>query len=436
MVQLATPLALTQLAQVAISTTDVIMMGWLGAGGLAAGGLAMFLFNLLRTMGFGMVVGVSNLVAQDEKHRDHILAAALVIASLCALIAGMMMVYGPELLLLIGQDSGLVSATADYLLWMAPGMFPCFWFYCYRGISVGERQTGILLTITLVSVLVNGVLNYVFIKGLFGLPPLGLSGIAFASSLVFLFSFVAMALLVHRAKTIHLARAFADGIGDPMRKLLKLGFPTAASYGSEAGFFVVVALLMGMIGTEALAAHTLVNQIIYIIFMISIGLSHATSVGISEARGGKSTASLAIAGRTGFLVGLVLMMVIGVAYWIRPDVAVHLIMLKSGDQNPAVLTLAIQLMAVAAYLQIFDCLQNIGVGAMRGLGRAGISFWFTIAGYWLIGLPAAYGMGIANAGGAVGIWQGLAIGLAATAVLQMAGFEFFQRRITGRLAVE
>ncbi|WP_020591736.1 MATE family efflux transporter [Kiloniella laminariae] len=455
LLRLASPLILTQLAQVAISTTDIVMMGLLGEMSLAAGGLAFFIFNLLRTMGFGLVVGLSNMVAEaGGAGRDSALAdclfAGLAVSTTAGVCAALIMLFGPDGLIFLGQDPNIVAQTAEYLVWMAPGILPAFWFYSYRGVSVGLRKAGPLLWITLVSIGVNAGLNYILIEGLFGLPKLGLAGIAAASSLVFLLSFIALAVLTHSQIDFGKLRIDMVRVWQNARDLLKIGLPTSASYGSEAGFFAVIALMMGTLGQTALAAHTLVNQMVYIVFMVAVGLSHAASVGISEAVGqgtssqraaqknnqinsgttsGQRSAGEIIrrVGRTAFFLGGIIMSIIAVLYFLAPERLVALVTLKSGQQPVEVITLASKLLLIAGVLQVFDALQNIAIGTLRGLGQASRGFWITVAGYWFIGLPAAWFLAIDQHQGASGIWIGLLVGVAATACMMIFAFEYFSR---------
>ncbi|WP_421848654.1 MATE family efflux transporter [Marinomonas sp.] len=432
LLRLASPLILTQLAQVAISTTDIIMMGMLDEISLAAGGLALFLFNLLRTMGFGMVVGLSNMVAEsmgESKDSSMIecLFAGLAVSTVTAIIAALIMIAAPAYLPWLGQAQDVAVQTGQYLLWMAPGMLPAFWFYAYRGIASGTQKAGILFWITLVSVAVNAGLNWVLIKGLLGFPALGLSGIAAASSLVFFLSFVALAIFTHKTIDLGVIRFRLDMIKQDIVRLLKIGVPTSASYGSEAGFFVVLSLLVGTFGAQALAAHVLVNQLIYIVFMISIGLSHASSIRISEAIGAKQLERQPLIARSAILTGIVCMLAFSTVYWLFPEQVLHLLIIKNGPQSVEVIQIATQLLLVASVMQCFDCMQNIAIGCMRSIGKASAGFWLTLVGYWGIGLPSAWVMSDWQRD-VTGVWIGLMVGVMATAFLLITAFEIYSRR--------
>ena len=158
-------------------------------------------------------------------------------------------------------------------------------------------------------------------------------------------------------------------------------------------------------------------------------------MGISETVGRQNTVrntvqagrgnDLAKVGRTAFLLGGLIMSVIAIIYFASPHTFLSLITLKSGQQPVEVMTMAAHLLLIAGILQIFDCLQNIGIGALRGLGQAQRGFWITVGGYWIIGLPATWFFGIYQNLGATGIWTGLVIGVGVTACMMVLAFEYF-----------
>lgn len=284
---LAVPLALTQLAQVALTTTDTIMMGVLGTEALAAGGLALVVFNQLRTMGVGLVTSVGNQVAaaaaraeRDEDTADDgdevrgLVRAAMAVATLAGLAGAVLMVLIGQAATWLGQDADVAHRAQGMLAALAPGLVPCLWFQAIRQFTVGMRRPQALLQITIASVAINAGLNWLFIHGTWGLPKLGLTGIGVATSSVYLLSFLALYASARRDPQLAplLSPDFWRADAPTVRRLLGLGTPIAATYGSEAGFFSVTALLAGSFGAAALAAHTAVNQLIYIVFQVAVGL--------------------------------------------------------------------------------------------------------------------------------------------------------------------
>ncbi|MEH0502247.1 MATE family efflux transporter [Streptomyces scabiei] len=433
---LAVPLILTQLAQVALTTTDTVMMGLLGTTELAAGGLAIVIFNQIRTMGVGLVTSVGNQIAAaaaraeratpgtdaedaQEAARDEvrgIVRASLAVATLAGAVGALVMILIGQTLTWLGQDTDVVALTRTMLYALAPGLLPCLWFQAIRQFTVGMRRPQALLQITLSSIAVNAGLNWVLIHGTFGLPRLGLTGVGIATSTVYLLSFLTLYLAARKdpelAPLISLDITRADAA--TVKRLLGLGVPIAATYGSEAGFFSVTALMAGSFGPDALAAHTAVNQLVYIVFQVAVGLSHAASINVSrELALGNHDGARRIK-NTALACAATVMTLVGIVYLTLPRLVLAPFLETGSDRA---LTIATHLLIVTTFLQFFDCTQNIGVGLLRGLDDTKSGFRITLIGYWAIGLPAAWLFAYALNLDAVGIWLGLLTGLAATALL-------------------
>ncbi|MFF2643175.1 MATE family efflux transporter [Streptomyces niveus] len=433
---LAVPLVLTQLAQVALTTTDTVMMGLLGTAELAAGGLAIVIFNQLRTMGVGLVTSVGNqtaaAAARAEQHAAGgtaraevppapddvraIVRAGLAVATLAGIAGAVLMVLIGQTLPWLGQDPAVVELARTMLYALAPGLLPCLWFQALRQFTVGMRRPQALLRITIASVAVNAALNWVLIHGTFGLPRLGLIGVGTATSTVYLLTFLALYLSAKKDKELAPLLSLNIAKADPeaVRRLVRLGIPIAATYGSEAGFFSVTALMAGTFGPDALAAHTAVNQLVYIVFQVAVGLSHAASINVSrELALGDLDAARRIK-NTALACAAAVMTVVGILYVTVPRLVLAPFLDTGSDRALAIAT---QLLLVTAFLQFFDCAQNIGVGLLRGLDDTRSGFRITLVGYWAVGLPASWLLAHALGLGTLGIWLGLLTGLATTAVL-------------------
>ncbi|MFD7456517.1 MULTISPECIES: MATE family efflux transporter [unclassified Streptomyces] len=430
---LAVPLALTQLAQVALTTTDTVMMGLIGTEALAAGGLAMVVFNQLRTMGVGLVTAVGNQIAaadargeraHSEEAREDVrdlVRASLLLSTLAGLAGAVLMILIGHAVVLLGQDPDVVDAATPVLYAMAPGLLPCLWFQAVRQFTVGMRRPQALLRITIASIAVNAGLNWVFIHGTWIFPELGLPGIGLATTSVYALSFLALYASARRDPQLAPLLSLSVWKTRPatLRRLTALGTPIAATYGSEAGFFSVVALLVGSFGTAALAAHTAVNQLVYIVFQIAVGLSHAASLGVSRELALGDTAAVRRLQSTALACAAAVMAVVGLVYVSVPRLVLAPFF-ESGEAKAV--DIAAQLLLVAAVLQFFDCAQNIGVGLLRGLDDTKGGFRVTLVGYWLVGLPAAALLGFVAGLDTLGIWLGLLTGLATTAVLLLRRF--------------
>ncbi|HEX8761504.1 MAG TPA: MATE family efflux transporter, partial [Pseudonocardiaceae bacterium] len=203
---LAVPIALTQLAQVALTTTDTVMMGLIGTTALAAGGLAIVLFNQVRTMGVGLVTAVGNQVAaanaRDSMGRPaqlrELVGAGLVVATTAGVLGAAVLIGLSHALVWFGQDPAVVKPAQQMSLALAPGLVPCLWFNVIRQYTVGMHRPQALVWITVASIAVNAGLNWCFIHGTWFLPQLGLTGIGLSTSLVYLVSLCALYLVTRR----------------------------------------------------------------------------------------------------------------------------------------------------------------------------------------------------------------------------------------------
>ncbi|MGV9320141.1 MATE family efflux transporter [Streptomyces sp. NPDC003660] len=434
---LAVPLVLTQLAQVALTTTDTVMMGLLGTTELAAGGLAIVIFNQIRTMGVGLVTSVGNQIAAAAARTEQaspgdadegaakvrgILRASMMVATLAGVAGALVMILVGRALSLLGQEAEVVALARTMLYALAPGLLPCLWFQAIRQFTVGMRRPQALLRITLASIAVNAGLNWALIHGVSGLPRLGLTGVGIATSGVYALSFLALFVAARRdselAPLLTLDITQADGA--TVKRLLGLGIPIAATYGSEAGFFSVTALMAGSFGPAALAAHTAVNQLVYIVFQVAVGLSHAASINVSrELALGNHDGARRIR-NTALACAATVMAAVGLVYLTLPRLVLAPFLANGSAQA---MTTATQLLIVTAFLQFFDCAQNIGVGLLRGLDDTRSGFRITVIGYWAVGLPAAWLLAFALRLETVGIWLGLLTGLAATALLLLRRYD-------------
>jgi MATE family multidrug resistance protein len=434
---LATPIALTQLAQVALTTTDIVMIGALGVEALAAGGLAIVLFNQVRTMGVGLITASGNRVAaiaaqeQEGQLGEHaergvrdVVRASLAVATVAGVGGALLMIAGAQALTWLGQDREVVAQAQPMLLALAPGLLPCLWFNALRQYTVGMRRPRALVWITVVCIVANATLNAALGYGVWLFPRLELVGIGMATSLAHVLSFVLLCAAVRRDPvlapmlSLRAWRADRETVGE----LTALGIPIAATYGSEAGFFSIVALIMGGFGAAALAAHTVVNQLVYIVFQITIGLSHGASIIVSREVALGRVAAAARVGRLALANGAAVMGVFALLYVIGPELVLEPFMDVSDAADARAVDLAIQLLAVAALLQFADCAQNIGVGLLRGLHDTKAGFRATLLGYWVVGLPLALLLGPIADLGPIGVWFGLLAGLATTAALLLTRF--------------
>ncbi|MBC3869332.1 MATE family efflux transporter [Undibacterium oligocarboniphilum] len=433
-IALAAPIAGIQFAQVALTSTDLLMMGLIGVQAVAAGGLALLLYNQLRTMCVGMVTGLGNLIASaagqgetrtssadlDEPAREEIrdlLRAALLLATIVAFGAGTLLVGLGHLLPLLGQDAAVIALAKPIMLALAPGLLPMLWLNVLRQFAVGMRRAGSLLMVTLVSIAVNAFLNAVFIYGWFGLPQLGLAGIGLATTAVNMWTFLVYLRTVLRDQKLGALIALNGWCArrETVARIARMGTPITLTYGSEAAITSIAAVFMGTFGPVVLAASNIVNQLAYIVYQLNIGLSHGSSILVSRATGKGEMGKIGAIAARSFTISFAVMTLVAIAYVAVPGIVLRPFL--GTDADPAVLAAAGGLLWFAIVHQYCKGAQNICVGLLRGLGNTKAGLTNTLIGYWLIGIPAMAVCGYWLGWKSYGIWFGLCLGFAVTSAL-------------------
>ncbi len=437
-IALASPIAGIQLAQVALTTVDLAMMGLLGVTSIAAGGLAILLYNQLRTMSVGMVTGIGNQIAGaagrgekrtgsddlDDQARTEIrelVRAGLFVATLVSTLAAVILIGIGFALPLFGQRREVVDIARPMMIALAPGLVPMLWLNVLRQFTVGMRRPGSLLRVTLVSIGVNALLDAAFIYGWLGLPKLGATGVGLATTLVQVFTLVSLYAQIRRDAQLtgllaldlwHFDRA-------RLRRVVTMGTPIAFTYGNEAAITSIATVLMGIFGPELLAASNIVNQLAYIVYQLNIGLSQGSSILVSRSVGRGDRDEAGHIARRVLTVSVVTMTVFGLLYCIAPRLVLAPFLHGAGTE---VVAAAAALLWFAIAHQYLKGAQNICVGLLRGLGNTTSSLRITLIGYWGIGIPvmliAAYPLHWRG----YGIWLGLCAGFGATAVLLLRRF--------------
>jgi MATE family multidrug resistance protein len=434
--KLALPIALTQLGQIAMMTTDLALIGRLGDQAVAAASLAHTVFFVAFVIGMGLVSAVAPLAAQAlGARRPRIVRRSLRVGLWAALMLcvpmSLLPLYGEQILLALGQAPDNAHLAQRYLLGLTPGMAPALWFMAIRNFmgAVNRPEPG--LWITLAAIPANAVLGYALIHGHWGMPKLELLGAGVATTTVN-FGMCAAALWFTYSqrpfRKFHVLGRFWRIDWSLMRQLVVIGGPIALSFLLEYGLFSAAGLLMGVISTTALAAHQIALQIAAILFMVPFGIGMAATVRVGHAFGRGDRKAIRRAGVAATILGIVFMTVMTLAViLVRFDVAGFFF--GETKQGMAAVELAATLMMVGATFFIADGVQTVAAGALRGLSDTRIPLLLAAISYWAIGFPAAYGLAFWTNLGAVGVWIGLSIGTGIYAVLLVLRFRVLTRRL-------
>lgn len=432
---LAWPLVIAQLAQNMLQTTNVIMLGWLGPDYLAAGTLGSTFMMPFLVFGTGTVGAVAALVAQARGARD-IKAVRRVVRQGCwaaillaALIVPLLWQVRP-IFLSLGQDPTTTLMVEQYVQIAAFMMFPAIGLIAFRSLLSAFAFTRMILVITVGGVFVNAALDYGLIFGNFGLPRLELRGAAIATLTTNIVMCAAMAIYVlrhHRLRRFHVLRRFWRPDWPRFREIFRVGLPIGLTVLAEVSLFTAAALLMGRLGTDEVAAHAIALQCASMAFMVPLGLGTAATVRVGLAYGKGDKSGVARAGWTAFALSTAFMAISCIAFIGLAPVIVTLFLNPTHPENANALLLAASFLVVAGLFQLVDGAQVVAAHALRGLSDTKIPMLMAIIGYWAVGLPVSYVLGFWLEWRGIGIWTGLAVGLAFVAVLLVTRFALRER---------
>jgi multidrug resistance protein, MATE family len=431
--KLAVPLALTQLGQIAMMTTDIAMIGRLGSEAMAAAALAHTVFFVSFTFGMGLVSAVAPLAAQAYGARNpHLIRRSLRVGMWAALLMSLPMMAllfrGEPILLMLGQAPASAKLAQQYLLGLAWGMLPALWFMAIRGFMSAVHRPEPILWITLAAIPANAALVYVLMYGAFGLPQLGLFGVGLASSIVNLATFLAGLWFATRRRPFrkyHVLGHFWRVDWPLMRQLVVIGAPISIAFLLEYGLFGAAGLLMGVISTTALAAHQIALQVAAILYMVPFGIAMAATVRVGHAVGRGDAGGVRRAGYIAIWLGIVLAAALTLAVIISRFAIAEVFL---GESTDAAAILSATLLLVGSTLFIADAIQTVVAGSLRGMSDTRIPLLFATLSYWLIGFPCAWWLGFHTPLGAAGVWVGLSVGTAVYAVLLLLRFHRMTKR--------
>ncbi|MGE6741696.1 MATE family efflux transporter [Allorhizobium pseudoryzae] len=422
---LGLPFVGAQLAQMAINTTDVIMVGWLGTTELASVVLATQMFFVVLIFGTGFSNAVIPLVAQAVGRGDTVQArrsvrmGMWVVIVYCVLTAPLLW-FSEPILLSLGQDPQVASLAQGYLRILQWGMFPALLLMILRAFVSALERGGIVLYVTIGMFLLNAFLDYGLIFGNFGLPQWGLEGAAVASLGSNLLGLALIVLYIESRKDMRGYEIFVrfwrpDWVA--FREILNVGLPISFTILAEAGLFSAASLLMGVLGTQELAAHGIALQLASIAFMIPLGLAQVASVRVGIAYGRRDPLGVKRAAMAVLVVGLSIAAVGSLLFALIPTSLGRLFLDTTKPDAQAVLLLAVPLIIAAGAFQMFDGLQAVVAGLLRGLKDTKIPMILALIAYWPIGFFCAWLFGFVLDLRGPGIWIGFVTGLMAAAVM-------------------
>lgn len=425
---LGVPLIGSHIAQMLISVTDTLMMGWYGIPELAALSVSGPIFHIVFILGSGFAWAVMPMVAsfaanEDDRQIRRVTRMGLWLAILYGVLALPLFFFFGRIFLLIGQEPEVSRLAGVYMTIMGFGMIPAILVMVLKSYLSALELTRAILIVTLAAVGLNALINYMLIFGNWGAPEMGVAGAGYASLFSNAFSFVGLSLYaVWRRPDHELFRNFHRPDWEAFGRVFRLGWPIGLTSVAEVALFAASAVMMGWLGTIALAAHGIALNITALSFMVFVGLSQAITVRVGKAWGREDRDTVRLASLAGLVLALIAAALISVAFIFFPNPLVGAFLDPNEPQRAVILSAGASLLAVAALFQLVDAGQVMALGMLRGVQDTRVPMVMAIVSYWVIGLPVSYLLGFTFGFGGVGIWLGLTVGLAVACVLMQARF--------------
>lgn len=427
---LAYPVMLSMLGQVMTGVADSVMVGWTGATPLAASSFANVFFSIPLFFGVGVSYAITPLVAQAEGARDLTkISETLRNGSLINLVTGFILViliFSVEPFMQgMGQPQDVVQLAIPYLSIVGISIIPTMIFQTYRQFAEGLQRTRMAMIIVIGSNLLNVLLNYLLIFGKYGFPELGLNGAGWATLIARVVMAASMMLYVYYGQRfISFREGFSIGHYSKslISKMLHIGIPAGSQFIFEAAAFGFSAIMMGWIGTTALAAHQIAINLATISYMTTSGLAAAAAIRVGNYLGQHDKNNLRSSAFT-----MIWMAVFVMSLWALLFVFGRFFLPSLYIDDPSVIEVTSMLLIFAAFFQLSDGSQVVTAGALRGLQDVKIPSLLIFVSYWVIALPLGYWLAFPLGLGAKGIWIGLTIGLTLSATAMIVRFEKLSR---------
>jgi len=425
-VQLAIPIIMGELAQLSLHLIDTAMVGAISYRHLAAASLVMTAANIPFVIGIGMTISVSQLVSMANGRRDHQLIShylfnGFLLCTVFALLISGGLVFGRNILKHLDQDPQVVTLALPFMTLVGISIIPMLLFMTLKQFTDGLEYTKTAMMLSLAAMPVNIFLNWLLIYGNWGFPRLELVGAGYATLITRTLIFVVLGLIVLKHRTFRRFIAVRERQWKfnfkTMRELLRIGIPSSLQLGVEVCAFAVSGIIIGTINAVSLAAHQIALSCAAFTFMVSMGLSQAGSIRVSNAYGRMEWNKIRMIGKTTLVAALLYGSFCAICFilfrWQLPLIF---------NENREVVHLAAILLLFAAVFQISDATQATGAGLLRGIKDVRLPTVLIIIAYWVIGLPVGWLFAFHYGMGAPGIWLGLILGLTLASVFLVSRF--------------
>jgi MATE family multidrug resistance protein len=417
MLRLAVPVVVVQVGMMLLGVVDTMVVGRLSSEALAAVALGHVAIVAVSSFGIGMLLALDPLVAQAvgagntvavrrSVQRGLLIAIGLMVPSILLLLPS------EAILTFFHQPPEVVPVAAAYIRICIPGLLPFYGFVVLRqSLQAMEMMRPIVLTIVVVN-LFNLVADWVLVYGVGPVPQLGPIGSAWATTAARTLLFVVLFVVARKELGPLLSRLDRKAFRwVPLWNLVRLGTPIGFQVQLEIIAFAVIALLMGGFGTVQMAAHQVAINLASLTFMVPLGVGSAAAIRVGQAIGAGDSDGARRAAASSLLIGAGFMSLMAAIFIGAPR-----LLATAYTSVEGVVALAAALIPIAGYFQIFDGLQVVSAGVLRGAGDTRAPLVVNILGFWFIGLPTSLLLGFRLGFGPQGLWWGFVAGLGAVAV--------------------
>lgn len=426
-IKLAYPVSIGQLGHILLGIEDSLMVGRVGAVPLAASSLVNGLVFLIVVFGLGMSLAITPLVAiahgrNDDQECDRIFGNGLILNTVFAFLLLTLTYLFADLIVYLNQTEAVANAAVSYARIISFSIVPFMIFLSFKQFMEGLSLTKPAMYATILANGVNIFVNWLLIYGNWGFPALGLDGAGYATLVTR--CTLALSLLIYllasrRFEHFNLLRLKGKLQTKIMEQLLKIGIPTGLQHFFEVGAFSASAIMIGWLGSKPLAAHQIALSMASVSFMMILGISTAGTIRVGNALGRENLVNVRKSGFLAIGFGALVMSLFGIIFILFKAYLPRLFISET-----EVIAIAANLLIVAAFFQISDGVQAVGLGVLRGIKDVRIPMGISFLAYWIIGLPVGYMLGFHIGMGVTGIWIGLLVGLTVAAFFFVVRFNW------------
>ena len=435
--RLAMPIVVSQLGHTLVHLADSVIVGhFAGTVQLAAVSLVNSLFMLILVLGMGISYGLTPLMAQENGRKNYdecgkLLSNSLIINVITSILLYAFVHLGTLLVIdHIGQSPEVVAYAKPYLGYLGISIIPLMIFQTFKQFAEGLGFTKQAMFVSIWGNLLNIVLGIIFVKGMFGITPMGGKGVGLSTLIDRCLMATVMSIYVMRSQYFKAyIKSFKLTFFDRVRalKIVKIGAPVALQYSFEISAFSGAAILIGTIGAVEQAAHQVAINLASVTYMMASGIASAATIKTGNNFGKKNFNDLRQSAIASYHVIILFMSITAILFIVANNLLPYIY-----TEDSAVINIAAQLLIIAGFFQLFDGTQVVGLGVLRGIGDVNIPTIITFVAYWIIGIPLGYLLGIKLDWGVSGIWYGLTFGLLTASTLLFFRFQNKTRLLISR----